>query len=125
MMNLRLLALAVFSLAAAAPASAQMLTLGEAKEALSPSRPGALGATAQSGAMAFYLQGMAEGVMTYHGRLKDAGGTRAFCAPENRPSSLSLQEITAMIAAAPPVRAQEPVAAIFLDGLKAKYPCPS
>lgn len=124
-MKLHFLALAALSLATAAPASAQMLTLGEAKDALSPSRPGALGARAQSGAMAFYLQGMAEGVMTYHGRMEGAGGTRAFCAPEDRPSSLSLQEITAMIAAAPQARAQEPVAAIFLDGLKAKYPCPS
>ena len=115
----------LLSLSAAAPASAQMLTLGEAKDALSPPQPGTLGARAQSGAMAFYLQGMAEGVMTYHGRMEGAGGTPVFCAPENRPASLSLQEITAMIASAPQARAQEPVAAIFLDGLKAKYPCPS
>lgn len=124
-MTLRLMALAALILASAAPASAQMLTLGEAKDALAPSRPGALGARAQSGAMAFYLQGMAEGVMTYHGRLEDADGAPAFCAPKNRPSSLSLQEISAMIASAPQARSQEPVAAIFLDGLKAKYPCPS
>ena len=127
-MTLRITAaIAGFTLASIvfpAPLSAQMLTLGEAKEALSANRPGALTARAQTGAMAFYLQGMAEGVMSYHGRL-EAAGAPLFCPPKGRPSSLSLQEISAMITSAPHARAGEPVAAIFLDGLKAKYPCAS
>jgi hypothetical protein len=108
---------------APAAAGAQMLTVGEAQEIFARGGEGSFAGRAEQGALVFYLQGMVEGAMGYHGGLKADGKAGLFCPPEGAGNSLSLKEVTETLAKIPADRRGEPASAAFLAALKDKYPC--
>ena len=110
-------------LALSLPAAAQSMTVEEALAVKTRAERGDFGGRAEAGALVFYLQGVAEGAIGYHQTLRTLNKSTAFCPPQGKSFSISMEDLFAMLENTSPADRNSAAAEAIVKGIGEKYPC--
>ena len=112
---------ALLSLLLALPCTAKQLTVSDIDAIQTGAMRGEFSSRASWNALAFYLQGVIEGVAAYHQGLSANTQSRLFCPPDNK--GYSIDEMLSLLKRAPAKDKSRSASMVLMEMYAREYPC--